>query len=305
MNADATLFPRFEVHRIEAGRTRFHCLTAGAGPALLLLHGYPQTHAAWHAVAGTLRERFRVIIPDLSGYGDSEIVAGLEAPHVISKRRVADDLSKLLDTLGIERTTVIGHDRGARVGYRLALDDPERVVGFASITVVPTIEMWDGVDFDFACKAYHWFMLAQPYPLPEQLLAGTHEFFIDWTLTRMAQDLSRLHPVALAEYRRCFARPEVRAAMVADYRAAASVDAEHERGDRAVGRRLSCPVHVVWEEGRDRTGPLPVDVWLRWAENVTGQPTGGGHLMLETNPDGVLDALDSFLREQAAISPST
>lgn len=300
MNADAVLFPRFAVHQIEAGRTRFHCLTAGEGPALLLLHGYPQTHVAWHAVAEALAGRFKVVIPDLSGYGDSEIVGGLAAPHVIAKRQVAGDLARLLDALGIARAAVIGHDRGARVGYRLALDHSERVTGFASITVVPTIDLWDAVDFDFASKAFHWFMLAQPHPLPEQLLAGAHEFFIDWTLERMAQGLSRLHSVALAEYRRCFAKPEVRAAMVADYRAAATVDAEHERDDRAHGRRLACPVHVVWDAGRPSKEPLPLDVWRRWADRVSGAPASGGHLMLETNPLGVLEAIDGFLHEQEA-----
>jgi haloacetate dehalogenase len=161
------------------------------------------------------------------------------------------------------------------------------------------LDLWERVGFDFAINAYHWFMFAQPHPLPEQLLAGSHAFFINWTLERMAQGLHRLHPVALDEYRRCFARPEVRAAMVADYRAAATLDADHERDDRWRGRKLTCPVHIVWDADRPQSSPTPLDTWRNWSDRLTGCPVPGGHLMLETNPLGLLDAIDQFLLRHA------
>ncbi len=304
MTVDAKLFPGGVARQVRAGDTRFHCVTLGLDradrPTLLLLHGYPQTHVAWHAVAAAWGDRYRLVIPDLSGYGDSELIGSKSTAVELSKRDVARDLALLMSELDIARYAVIGHDRGARVGYRLALDHPARVTGFVSLTVVPTIDLWDRVDVDFARKAYHWFMLAQPHPLPERLLDGSHAFFIDWTLERMAKGLDRLHPLALAEYRRCFAQSSVRAAMIADYRAAATVDTRHEREDRELGRRLACPMHVLWDADQPTPVPPPMEIWAKWADRVSGSAVPGGHLLHETEPAATVAALDDFLHQLAA-----
>ncbi|MGH6761033.1 MAG: alpha/beta fold hydrolase [Phyllobacterium sp.] len=288
------LFPDFRESVIETPQARISTLIGGAGSPVLLLHGYPETKAAWHRIAGSLSEDFSVIVPDLPGYGDSEVAGdNLEAG---SKRWMGSQLHALMESLGYSRYAVVGHDRGARVAYRMALDKPDVVTSLTSLAVVPTCDMWSGADKNFGMGAFHWFMLAQPFDLPERLLSSDPDYFLDYTLSRMAENLNDLDPVALNEYRRCFRKPEVRHAMCEDYRAAASVDEAYDLQDRVDGRRIECPVLALWPEGRTfGGGRVPIDIWKDWAADVTGKPLKGGHLLPERAAESVLSELRTFL----------
>ncbi len=184
--------------------------------------------------------------------------------------------------LGFERFAVIGHDRGARVGYRLALDHPQAVAAFVSLTVVPILDNWAAVNKAFALNAYHWFLLAQPYDLPERLIGADPEHFLDYTLRRMAQGRDIYHPQALESYRRAFRDPAVRHAMCEDYRAAVGVDADADQADRDAGRRLQCPVQVLWQERPYAAGQHPLEIWKIWAGQVEGAAIGASHMLPRT-----------------------
>ncbi|MBR8057447.1 alpha/beta fold hydrolase [Burkholderia dolosa] len=286
-------FPGFAQLDVEAGGVAFRGRIGGTGSPVLLLHGYPQTHVAWRLTAPTLSKSHTVVVPDVPGYGDSRI---LDDRSRWTKRRVANALVGLMDRLGYERFAVVGHDRGARAGYRLALDHPTRVCAYASLAVVPTLDAFATIDDTFALNAWHWFFLAQPADLPERMLAADPDAYIDTALAKMAGGLDRIDPAALDAYRVAFRNPHVRHAICEDYRAAASEDLDHDASDFAAGRKLTCPVLVLWsarEQNAARTSP--VDIWSRWAEHVTGNELPGGHLLAEDAPNEVLSALERFL----------
>ncbi|MDQ0606527.1 haloacetate dehalogenase [Variovorax sp. W1I1] len=291
-------FPGFAVHRVALGDAVIHAEVGGSGPPLLLLHGYPQTHVAWHRIAPELARHFTVVAPDLRGYGDSTGPAGdpLHIHHC--KRTLAADKRALMRALGFERFAVMGHDRGARVGYRLCLDSPEAVSCFTSLTVVPTEEMWKRAGMAFGLKAFHWYLFAQPFDLPERMLAADPSYYLDWTLRNMVQKVDAVAPEALAEYHRAFAKASVRHAMVEDYRAAASIDLQHDRDDLAAGRRVACPVQVLWSASLTAK-PNPAEIWRTWADQVEGGTVDCGHLMAEEAPDEVLARVLPFLRRHA------
>ncbi|KAA9368309.1 MULTISPECIES: alpha/beta hydrolase [Ochrobactrum] len=288
------LFPDFKMQDVQTQAVRFAVMSAGQGLPILLLHGYPQTMAAWHRIAPALALSHQVIIADLPGYGRSRITA--HAQGAGSKRRMAASLVEMMRALGHQRFVVCGHDRGGRVAYRMALDYPDKVIGLISVTVVPTPEMWEGASKAFGLGAWHWFMLAQPEPLPEKLLSGDPRFIIDATLAKMAGSLDQLHPLALADYRRAFSDPGVRHGMCEDYRAAAGVDESDDLHDRAAGRRITSPVLVLWEQGRTYGGDRqPLAIWNDWATDVVGQGLGGGHLLPELASEAVLAQVKPFL----------
>lgn len=291
-------FPGFRPLNVEAGGVRFAGVIGGSGPPLLLIHGYPETHIAWRKIAGNLAHNFTVIAPDLPGYGASRLTAS--GPRW-TKRRVGEALVRLMQALGHQRFAVVGHDRGARAGYRLVLDHPGMVTAFASLAVVPTLDALDGVDYRFAHKNYHWFLLSQPGDLPERLLAAAPDAVIDWEFDVMnAADDSVIEPSARAVYRAAFRDPAVRHAMCEDYRAALNEDLEHDRADRAAGRKIDCPVLALWPDVEATGKSLPIDVWRRWADNVVGATTTGDHLQPEDRPAEVLAALVPFLRKHIA-----
>ncbi len=297
---EATAFIEgFTAQHVDVGEARIFAETGGSGPPLLLLHGYPQTHASWHRIAPALARHYTVVAADLRGYGDSSGPPGdpLHAAH--SKRAVAGDQVRLMHALGFERFAVAGHDRGARVAHRMCLDHPGQVAAFASITVIPTVDMWERVNMGFGMKSWHWFMLAQPFDLPERLLAADPAYFLDWTLRNMVRRFDAVTPEAQAQYLRAFSRESVRHAMIEDYRAAASIDLEHDAHSRAHGERVRCPVHVLWERGRFAADRTPLHIWRDAADegtDVTGDALECGHLMMEEAPDAVLASLWPFLR---------
>lgn len=293
----APFFPGFQSLLVEAGGVQFSGVIGGSGPAVLLLHGYPESHIAWRKVAGELARAFTVVAVDLPGYGASRPKSG---DVRWTKRRVARALVALLLELGHRRFAVVGHDRGARAGYRLALDHPGVVTAFAALAVVPTLDALEGVDYRFAYKNYHWFLLSQPNGLPERLLASAPDAVIDWEFAVIgATSDSVIEPEARLAYRAAFRDPAVQHAMCEDYRAALNEDLEHDRTDRAAGRKLDCPVLTLWPDRPAGTAPLPDAVWRQWADDVTAATTSGDHLQPEDRPAEVLAALMPFLRQRA------
>ncbi|MGV1871753.1 MULTISPECIES: alpha/beta fold hydrolase [Agrobacterium] len=292
------LFPGFKETRIETPDVDFAVLTAGTGPAILLLHGYPETRTAWHRIAPALADAYTVVIPDLPGYGDSRTTGN--AQGMGSKRHMAKNLHEMMFALGHRRFVVIGHDRGGRVAYRMALDFTNAVTAFVSVTVVPTPEMWEGASKAFGMGAWHWFMMAQPAPLPETLMAADPRFLIDLTLGKMAENIELIDPLALEDYRLAFDNPDVRHAMCEDYRAGATVDEADDLADRTSGRKIQVPVLVLWEKDRlYGGGRKPLDIWADWATEIEGKGIGGGHLLPETAAVEVLEELRPFLRKTA------
>jgi len=293
IDAAASFFPGFSPLNIDAGGVRFAGVIGGAGPALLLLHGFPETHIAWRKVAPTLASHYTLIIPDLPGYGASR-------PHAMvprwTKRRVGKALVALMSQLGHERFAVAGHDRGARAGYRLVLDHPRVVTRFASLTVVPTLDAMLAADFRYAQKSYHWFFLGQEGDLPERLLAAAPDEFIDQVFASMNADGENVIEAPAREaYRAAFRNAAVRHAVCEDYRAALAEDLTHDEADRRAGRKLECPILVLWPRSQEKPGKSnPAEIWRLWANDVTGVVTSGGHLQPEDCPDELTAALVPF-----------
>jgi haloacetate dehalogenase len=287
-------FDGFVSHQIQVEGASIHAEVGGHGPALLLLHGYPETHVAWHRVVHALAKHYTVVAADLRGYGDSIGPAG-DPDHInYCKRTVALDQVQLMRALGFERFAVIGHDRGGRVAYRLCVDHPEAVAGFVSVTVIPTQDMWDKSSMAFGMKAFHWFLFAQPFDMPERLLQSDPAHFLDWTLANMAPKPETISAKALAEYHRAFAQASVRHAMIEDYRAAAGIDLEHDKADQESGRRITCPVQILWC-GPGVPSPHPVGIWKKWADDVEGVAIDSGHMIAEEAPGEFIAAVLPFL----------
>ena len=287
------MIPGFTASRVDTGDVALSVHRAGSGPPLLLLHGFPQNHHCWAPLAPRFAEAFDVIVPDLRGYGGSDAPPDDEAHTAYSKRTMAADLVGLLDALGLERAHLLGHDRGARVAYRMALDHPGRVDRLGIVEVVPTLDFWEAWGADLALAAYHWTFLAQAAPLPERMIGADPEAWVDHTLrswTR-ARTLGAFAEDALASYRAQMADPERRHAMCADYRAGATTDRRLDAEDRAAGRVIEAPLRFLWAEGGfpSRTGD-PAGLWRRWARDVTDRSCASGHFAMEEAPEAVWEA---------------
>jgi haloacetate dehalogenase len=286
------LFPGFELSRVDTGEATLRVRHGGSGPPLLLLHGHPQTHLMWHAVAPGLVERFTVVAPDLRGYGESSKPETTADHEPYSKRAMARDQVELMRQLGFERFSVCGHDRGARCAYRLALDRPECVERLAVLDIVPTGDALRLADARFARAFWHWFFLAQPDGLPERMIGADPEAFY---FRQRYQARELFEPEALEDYLRCVRRPETIHAMCEDYRAGVTIDFELDEADRG-SKRIECPVLVLWG-GRGRLGELYDDVlaiWRAWADDVGGRPLDCGHFLAEEAPEETLAELLAF-----------
>lgn len=289
------MFDGFSVQRVRTQGGAIHLRRGGSGDPVLLLHGYPQTHAIWHQVAPRLARRFSVIVPDLRGYGDSDRPPSdpLHVPY--SKRAMAAEMVEVMRLLGHERFAVVGHDRGARVAYRMAFDHPQSVVKIASLDVVPTLTMWETMDWTRANRAFHWLFLIQPNALPERMIGANPTLWLDECLRRWAAPGFAFAPAALAEYRRCFADPAVVHATCEDYRAGATIDVEHDKADFGK-RRIECKLLALWgEQGLARRSADPLVVWREWAADVRGGPVRCGHFLPEEAPEETASALEAFL----------
>jgi haloacetate dehalogenase len=285
------LFEGFETETVDVGEVRIKARVAGNGPPLLLLHGNPQTHAMWHLVAPKLAEDFTVVVTDLRGYGDSSKPPTNEVHGPYSKRAMAEDQVKVMRHFGFERFALCGHDRGGRVGYRMALDHPGVVTRLAVLDIVPTWEAFTRADMSFGLAYWHWFFLAQPFDLPERLLAGEPEK----ALFRGGSEA--FAPEAREEYVRCLRDPETVHAICEDYRAAATIDFAHDEEDRAAGRRVTCPVLALWgSRGNLQEWYDVPEVWRGWADNVEGRALDSGHYIPEEAPEETLAEVRAFFR---------
>jgi haloacetate dehalogenase len=289
------VFKDFQEHRISTGQAEIHLLTGGAGPPLLLLHGYPQNHVAWHAVAPRLRDHFSLVIPDLRGYGESKGPPPDTDHFNYSKRAMAQDMAVLMEALGHERFMLAGHDRGGRVGYRLALDHPGRVSHFVAIDIIPTLAAAERMNQDTALSTYHWLFLAQPAPMPERLIGHDPEFYLRHLLDRWAGNRAALDPKAVAEYIRHFRKPSVIEATCEDYRAGMGIDLDHDRADRDAGRRIGCPTLILWgQRYLASKAQSPLEVWRSWADDVLEIALDCGHFVMEEQSENCAAALHDF-----------
>ena len=291
------MFEGFTTTRIATSGAEIHVVTGGSGPPLLLLHGYPQTHAMWHRIAPRLAAEFTVVAPDLRGYGDSGKPDGGPDHSGYAKRAMAGDQVEVMAALGFPRFAVAGHDRGARVAYRMALDHPERVERLAVLDIVPTHTYVAAVDMALARASYHWFFLSQPADLPERLIAGDPDYYLRTMLARWAGGPEAFTPEALAEYLRCFRDPAAIHATCEDYRAGASVDFALDEADREAQRKIACPVLALWGGTRSIGRRFDIlAVWREWAHDVRGRALPCGHFLAEEAPEETYAALREFLR---------
>jgi haloacetate dehalogenase len=288
------LFPSFERKRVRTSGAVINLVHGGEGPPVLLLHGYPETHAMWHKVAPALARNYRVVCADLRGYGDSSKPKGLPDHSNYSKRAMAKDMAEVMSALGHERFHVVGHDRGARVGHRLARDHGERVRSLAVLDIVPTLRMYESTNKEFATAYYHWFFLIQKPPLPEKLLAGQVPHYILGRIGRAKSGLKPFSPAARREYVRAFRNPRTIHATCEDYRAAATIDLVHDRKD--LRRKIRMPVLVLW----GKLGIIgrffdPIPDWREVATDVRGRAIDCGHFLPEEAPRETLKEIERFL----------
>jgi len=268
----------------------------GSGPPLLLLHGHPQTHATWRKVAPTLAPHFTVVAADLRGYGDSAKPAGGLDHIAYSKREMAKDQVAVMAALGHQRFGVVGHDRGARVAHRLALDHPQAVDRLALLDIAPTATMYERTDKVFASRYFWWFFLIQPTPLPERLIAGDPEFFLRTHIDGQSKTPGATEPEAFAEYLRCYLSPGTIHAICEDYRAAAGIDLEHDAEDSS--KRVQAPLLALWG-AKGTVGHLydVLETWREKAVQVEGRALPCGHTLQEEEPEETLkDLLAFFVR---------
>jgi haloacetate dehalogenase len=298
---DRGLFDGFSSRRLATDRGEIFARIGGSGPPLLLLHGYPQTHLMWHAAAPLLAERFTVVATDLSGYGASlrPVPADDHAPH--SKRAFARDQLQAMSALGHQRFAVAGHDRGGRVGYRMALDHPDRVTALAVLDIVPTAEVWARADDKLAMVYWHWAFLAQPAPLPERLIGGDPEaFFAHMRSIGLGREPGRYPEAVMAAYRAQLEDAAVVQAICEDYRAGASIDRRLDETDR--GRPIECPVLALW----GTRGALPLfygdvlEVWRAWARDLRGHGVDASHFLAEDRPEETAQTLIAFFEGSPA-----
>ena len=291
-----SLFPGFETRDVEGEGARIHAVIGPRrpGPALLLLHGYPQTHAMWHKIAPRLATRFNVVATDLRGYGDSG-KPPTDAEHApYSKRAMAADQVAVMRRLGHERFLVVGHDRGARVGHRMAVDHADAVARLAVLDIAPTLAMYEGTTEAFARAYWHWFFLILPAPVPEKMIGADPIFLLRASMSRGSAGMKPFAPEAWAEYERC-RTPEMIHASCEDYRAAAGIDLEHDRTDRESGKGVDCPLLALWG-ARGIIGRCykPVEEWKRVASDVRGHDVPSGHYIPEEAPDLLVKELEEF-----------
>ena len=291
-----SFFSDFRLDTIELSAGPVRLRHGGSGPPLLLLHGNPQTHAMWHRVAPRLAERFTVVCPDIRGYGGSYKPPATADHAPYAKTAMAGDLAELMTRLGHERFRVGSHDRGARVAHRLALDFPDRVEKLAVLDIVPTLEHFERTDMAFAVGYYHWFWFAQPHPFPESLIDAAPEIWWHAHTRREPKGDDFFAPEALAEYLAAARDPDAIRGMCEDYRAAATIDLDHDRASRDAGAKVRCPLLVLWgRNGKVGSWYDPLAIWSDYAEGgVSGGPVSSGHYLAEEAPGEVLAAFTEF-----------
>jgi haloacetate dehalogenase len=289
----------FAMAEIDTGETRIFVRASGSGPPVLLLHGFPETHLMWRSVAPLLAREFTVVCADLRGYGRSGCPPSTPGHAPYAKRAMAKDMVTVMERLGFPRFSVAGHDRGGRVAYRMALDHPDHVDRLAVLDVLPTATVWERADARFALAYWPWSLLAQPEPLPERILAAVAEAVVEDALGRWGSPAAVFPPDVRAAYVRALRDPAHAHAICEEYRAAATIDREHDAADRAAGRRIACPLLALWSAGGaldswyvEESGPIAL--WQAWSEDVGGHSLEAGHFFPEELPERTAEALDRF-----------
>ena len=292
------MLQRFRAQTFVLGDVSIHGRIGGSGPALLLLHGHPQTHVMWHRVADALAQRFTVVALDLRGYGDSSRPEPDPEHLSHSKRRMASDALAVMHQLGHARFFVAAHDRGARVAHRLAADHPQAVERLLLLDIAPTLAMYQNTSEAFARAYWHWFFLIQPPPLPERLIEADPVFYLRSVMGSRHAGLAAFDPRAMTEYERCVRQPGTAASICEDYRASASIDLEHDRADQARGSKLQMPLRALW--GLHGTVGRCFDVLGLWREralHVSGRALDCGHYIAEERPAELLEEMLEFFME--------
>jgi haloacetate dehalogenase len=299
MSELADLFPGYESRFVETSAGKLFARIGGKGSPVLLLHGYPETNVMWHRLAPLLAPHHTLIIPDLPGYGQSDAPKSGADHAPYNKRAMAKAMVELMERLGHKEFLLVGHDRGGRVAYRLALDHPERVRKISTLDIVPTWEMWTGINAKRAMKVFHWTFLAQPFPMPEMLIGKAPVEYLEWKMLAWngRGENSVFDPRAFDHYRAFFRQPERLHATCEDYRAGQSTDFEHDDADKKAGRKIEAPLLALWgATGIPAGGEGPLDVWRRWATNVSGKAIPCGHFLPEEAPQETAAELIPFLR---------
>ncbi len=287
------LLPGFTNRRIATSGAEINVAIGGSGPPLLLLHGNPLTHVSWHKIAPDLARDFTVVAPDLRGYGDSSKPPGGDDHAAYTFRAMGQDNFELMSSLGFDRFAVAGHDRGARVAFRMALDEPGRVTRMAALDIVPTYEVLTNVTLGWGLESYHWFFMAQKAPFPERLICADLPYYISYKLNKKGVGLEIFSPGAMAEYVRC-TTPEQIHAICEDYRATVTLDLDMDRADFGK-RKIACPVLILWGSNSHVGRHFkPLDAWSLWADDVTGEAIPTGHYPAEHRPDLVYPAFRRF-----------
>jgi haloacetate dehalogenase len=294
----ADLYPGFQSHWIDTSVGRIFARSGGEGTPLLLLHGYPQTNVMWHRVAPALAQKHTLIIPDLPGYGWSAAPESGKGHTPYDKRSMARIMVEVMEKLGHVRFNVAGHDRGARVAYRMAFDHPGRLTKLATLDIIPTYEMWHRMDHALAVKVWHWLSMAQKYPMPEMMISKNPVEYLDWKMASWtkAGTLDAFDPRAMLHYRTFFSDPLRIHATCEDYRAGESTDLAYDEVDHGQKNKIAVPMLVLWGTKGipDASGPL--GIWREWAKQVSGKPIDSGHFLPEENPDATSAALLEFFR---------
>jgi haloacetate dehalogenase len=285
------MFDGFTREHVKIPKTTINLVRGGSGYPILLLHGYPQTHVCWHRVAPILAEQFTVVCPDLRGFGDSDKPPSDSEHLAYSKRVMAQDQVEVMQSLGFSEFAVVGHDRGARVAHRMALDHAEKITKLALLDIIPTSTAFANVDKEMATAAFNWFFSIQPDGLPERLIGSESAFYLQWILKHWSGTRSALAEEAVAEYERCFDAAAIRATNE-EFRAAATIDLVHDEADQ--GRKISCPTLVLWSEASWKTFDI-LEIWRARAEDVQGLAFDCGHFLPEEDPERTAAELIRFL----------
>lgn len=284
------MFRGFDEIDVALPNATIHARVGGEGAPLLLLHGYPQTHVMWHTIAEELAQSYRVIVPDLRGYGDS-----IAKDDNFTFRAMAQDQVSLMEHLGHLSFHVISHDRGARTAHRMALDHPNAVQSVALLDILPTLDVWRTMDDWLATRYYHWTFLAQPGEMPRRLISYNPILFLHSALLGLSGSKELFDKQALAEYERAASKPDVVAAWCGDYSAAATLDLEHDRAN--MGETSQIPCLVLWgSKGVVDHHIDPVEAWQAWFPNATGHAIEAGHFLVEERSEDVLEALLNHLK---------
>jgi haloacetate dehalogenase len=291
------MFPNYDVRTCSVNGTTIHYRIGGKGPALLLLHGHPQTHVMWHKVADELARSFTVVASDLRGYGDSDKPPPSETNDAYSNRSMARDQNELMRGLGFQQFAVLAHDRGARVAHRLAMDFPGAASNMILLDIAPTLAMYEQTSLAFAKAYWHWFFLIRPAPLPETLIRADPEQYLRSVMGSRSAGMTPFTSDAFGEYLRCLKQPGAATGICEDYRASASIDLEHDRADTDAGKQIDCPLLVLWgEDGIVGQCFDPLKEWRRVATNVRGEALPSGHYIAEEVPELLLERVLKFHR---------